>query len=128
MDMTQKLTDLLFECGVCPLPRSKVLAYFIDLHGAETTAREIERKTDLRQPEVSLALSAFQEKKWVTELKSKEQEGKGRPTKTYILAVPTEAIYKSIAAGIEKECTVKTEVLKQLKAAMIPAVQSELQK
>jgi predicted transcriptional regulator len=114
-----KLVELLFLCGICPLPRAKVLAMFIECKGKEVTSRQVERKTDLRQPEVSLALSAFTERKWVTELKPKTAETKGRPTKLYILGVPQETIYQSIAKGIEKDFKEKTGLLEQLKTAMM---------
>jgi len=114
-----KLVELLFACGIAPLPRAKVLAHFIEKRGVEVTSRELERAVDLRQPEVSLALSAFTERKWVTELKPKTAETKGRPTKLYILGVPAETIYQSIAKGIEKDFKEKTGLLEQLRAAMI---------
>jgi predicted transcriptional regulator len=114
-----KLVGLLFSCGVAPLPRAKVLAHFIEHRGIEITSRELERAVDLRQPEVSLALSAFTERKWVTELKPKTAETKGRPTKLYILGIPVEMIYQSISKTIEKDFKEKTVLLEQLRTAMI---------
>jgi len=120
MTAATKLVGLLNQCGVSPLPRAKVLAYFIENKGVQITSRELERAVDLRQPEVSLALGAFTERKWITELKPKESEGKGRPTKLYVLGVPAEAIYLSISKTVEKEYKEKTGLLEQLKIAMIP--------
>jgi predicted transcriptional regulator len=114
-----EITELLFRCGISPLPRAKVLSFFLKEKGKELTAREIERGTDLRQPEVSLALSAFVERKWVTEQKPKELEGKGRPSKMYTLAIPTETLFTSIESGLMKDMAEKRELLNQLRTAMI---------
>jgi predicted transcriptional regulator len=123
-----KLISLLNQCGISPLPRAKILTIFLLSPGAELTSRGIERQCDLRQPEVSLAISSFEERQWITVLPAKEQAGKGRPEKRYVLAIPVEAIYKSIAATVEKECTQKARLLEQLKAAMIPEPKGESQK
>ena len=125
--MTKKLIELLFACGISPLPRAKVLAHFIHSKGVEITSRQLERDCDLRQPEVSLALSAFLDRKWITEKPPKETPEKkgGRPTKLYVLGIPPDAIYLSISKTIEKDYKDKSELLVQLKTAMIspkPAV------
>lgn len=85
---------------------AKVLVYLA--HTPEATSREIERGTDLRQPEVSIAMAAMMEKKWVESRESKA-ENKGRPVKIYKLAVPVSEIMDTI----EKEK--RTEANNQLK-------------
>jgi predicted transcriptional regulator len=57
----------------------------------EATSREIEMGTNLRQPEVSIAMRALRQNKWVEEREIKA-EGKGRPMKVYELGVPLESI------------------------------------
>lgn len=57
----------------------------------EATSREIEIGTNLRQPEVSIAMRALRQNKWVEEREIKA-EGKGRPMKVYKLGVPLESI------------------------------------
>jgi predicted transcriptional regulator len=59
----------------------------------ETTSREIEMGTDLRQPEVSIAMRTLRQNKWIDEHDAKA-EGKGRPMKIYKLSVPIEEIIK----------------------------------
>jgi predicted transcriptional regulator len=85
---------------------SKVLVYLA--HTPEATSRDIERGTDLRHPEVSIAMGAMMEQKWVESRESKA-ENKGRPVKIYKLALSIGEIMDII----EKEK--RTEANNQLK-------------
>ena len=116
---TENLINLLYQCGVSPLPRAKVLSFFLGNAGKELTSRTVEKESDLRQPEVSLAISAFVEKKWLTELPGKASESKGRPVKNYVLAIPVDAVFKSIAAGVQADIKTRTELLEKLRTAML---------
>ena len=109
------------------MPRAKVLAHFLKEKG-ELTAREIERATDLRQPEVSLALGAFIERKWITEQKQKSDTTKGRPSKVYVLSIPPETLFQSIESGVTKELKERQDLLKELKSVMmvVKTVQPEI--
>ncbi len=91
----EDLASLLIRVG---LKRNvaRVLVYLS--HHPEATSREIERGTDLRQPEVSLAMAAMMEQKWV-ENREVKAENKGRPVKIYRLSEP----FSEIVDGIEKE-------------------------
>jgi len=60
---------------------------------SEATSREIEMGTDLRQPEVSIAMRTLRQNNWVNERDIKA-EGKGRPMKIYKLDVPIGEIIK----------------------------------
>lgn len=79
---------------------AKVLVFLANI--PEVTSREIERGTDLRQPEVSLAMKDLMEKGWIRSRESKA-ETKGRPVKIYELAQPISAILESIEKKKEKE-------------------------
>jgi predicted transcriptional regulator len=57
----------------------------------ESTSRAIEVGTNLRQPEVSIAMRALRQNYWVEEREIKAA-GKGRPMKVYKLSVPLESI------------------------------------
>jgi predicted transcriptional regulator len=59
--------------------------------GTEATSREIERGSDLRQPEVSISLRTLRKNNWVEEKISKS-DGTGRPMKVYRLKTPIEDI------------------------------------
>ncbi len=52
----------------------------------ETTSKEIQKATDLRQPEVSIAIQELREKGWVDKTDYKKGKGKGRPIHKYFLA------------------------------------------
>ena len=71
--------ELLASLGV-PKNQSIVLVYLSQQPAA--TSRAIERGTDLRQPEVSVAMSGLIEKGWISFTESKS-ESKGRPVKVY---------------------------------------------
>jgi predicted transcriptional regulator len=68
----------------------------------ETTSHEIERGTDIRQPEVSLAIQYLTDRGWVTSSENK-QESIGRPLKVYKLAKPITEIVDSLEKEIEKK-------------------------
>lgn len=64
----------------------------------ETSSVDIESATDLRQPEVSIAMQELRRLKWV-EKRDIKKEGKGRPVHAYLLAIP----FKQIISIIEKD-------------------------
>jgi predicted transcriptional regulator len=113
-----KLTELLTDCGFTN-PESKTLAYFLKLGDAETTSRDIERQSDLRQPEVSIALAALIDKGWVGVIVPTGSTV-GRPTKIYWLKVSPEDIYTAIEKDFQKDIVRLNNTLVQLRAAMIP--------
>ena len=78
----EELVQLLVDIGIRKVT-AKVLVFMKDTH--EATSREIERGTDLRQPEVSIAMNYLTEKGWISSRKNKTA-GKGRPLKIYRLA------------------------------------------
>ncbi|MEA1984351.1 MAG: transcriptional regulator [Euryarchaeota archaeon] len=88
----EEMVDLLRKLEVSK-PAAKAL---VCLHHAdEITSREIEMKSRLRQPEVSIAMRYLGSEKgmgWVGIRQVKMEEGKGRPTKVYRLTVPMEDI------------------------------------
>jgi len=66
-----------------------IIVYLKDLD--ETTSRDIEKGSGLRQPEVSIAMRTLREKGWIGEREVKGS-GKGRPKRLYKLTVPIEGI------------------------------------
>ena len=61
---------------------AKVLTYLAEV--AEATSREIEIGSDLRQPEVSIAMREIRKLNWITE-RDEKNPGKGRPYRIYRL-------------------------------------------
>jgi len=66
-----------------------IIVYLKDL--GEVAARDIEKGSGLRQPEVSIAMRTLREKGWIAERDIKN-EGRGRPMKLYKLTVPIDDI------------------------------------
>ncbi len=76
----------------------------------ETRSRDIEDATNLRQPEVSIAMQDLRGRGWVTKRDIKK-EGKGRPVHGYRLDKPIEEIVEEIE---EKEKERIEEIEKNL--------------
>jgi predicted transcriptional regulator len=82
-----------------------------------SSSREIEMATDLRQPEVSIAMRTLRNNNWVEEREVKT-EGKGRPMKTYTLSVPFEEIIKHYGDMKNKESAQIRESIQRLREMM----------
>lgn len=95
----EEFATLLMDIGI-KRNVSKVLVYLANTD--EATSREIERGTDLRQPEVSIAMRFLKEKRWINSRESKA-ESKGRPVKIYTLAKPINDIIDIIEKNKKKE-------------------------
>lgn len=94
-----EIFEILEKIGLKP-NESRVLVLF--LRGEALTSREIERYADLRQPEVSIALTALGTRGWVC-TSSTITQNKGRPIKLFTLAQPASDIMYQIKAGIQGE-------------------------
>ena len=95
----EEFANLLIEIGT-KRNVAKVLVFLAKT--PEATSREIERGTDLRQPEVSIAMSYLMEKGWIKSRESKA-ESQGRPFKIYELALPITEILDSIEKKKKEE-------------------------
>ncbi len=94
----EELVDRLIKAG---LQKNIARTLVFVASREETKSREIEDATDLRQPEVSIAMQELRGKGWVTKRDIKK-EGKGRPVHGYQLDKPIEEIIKELEAK-EKE-------------------------
>jgi len=83
-----EVVETLKSLGV-PRKVSNMIAFLAN--GTEATSREIERGSDLRQPEVSIALRTLRKNNWIEE-KICRSDGTGRPMKVYRLKTPIEEI------------------------------------
>jgi len=81
---------------------------------SEANSREIEMTTDLRQPEVSIAMRTLRNNNWVEEREVKT-EGKGRPMKIYTLSVPFEEIIKHYEDMKNSETARTMQAIQRLK-------------
>ncbi|HEX7515515.1 MAG TPA: ArsR family transcriptional regulator [archaeon] len=80
----------------------------------EATSREIEMGTNLRQPEVSIAMRTLRQNNWVNERDIKA-EGKGRPMKIYKLDVPIGEIIKHYEEEKNSEAARNMKSIQRLK-------------
>jgi len=107
----EEFADTLIELG---LKRNvaKVLTYLKNVD--EVTSRELEMGSDLRQPEVSIAMRELKELGWISEREEKKP-GKGRPFKIYRLNVDIKSIIKHLEDEKKKESEAMMENIKRLK-------------
>jgi|WetSurMetagenome_2_1015567.scaffolds.fasta_scaffold444988_2 predicted transcriptional regulator len=80
----------------------------------EATSRDIERGTDLRQPEVSVAMNSLIEKKWIRSAEDRSAH-KGRPVKVYSLSRSVSAIMDIIEKEQKEKAKKKLAALQKLR-------------
>ena len=107
----EEFADLLTRIGT-KRNVAKVLVYLANT--PEATSRDIERGTDLRQPEVSIAMTDMLKHKWV-ESRENRAETKGRPVKIYKLALPISVIIDRIESDKKSEATDQLNMITQLR-------------
>jgi predicted transcriptional regulator len=88
----EEFANLLIEIGT-KKNVAKVLVFLSST--PEATSRAIERGTDMRQPEVSMAMKYLMDQGWIRSRES-PSEKKGRPMKVYELAKPITVIMDCI--------------------------------
>jgi len=91
---------------------AKLITYLKEVE--EGSSRDIERFTDLRQPEVSIAMGTLRDMGWISERDGKGI-GKGRPQKIYALRATIEEIIEHYEAERIKESTRTIEAIQRLK-------------
>jgi predicted transcriptional regulator len=80
----------------------------------EATSREIEIGSNLRQPEVSIAMRTLRANNWVDEREVKK-DGKGRPMKIYSLTVSLDGIIDHFEEEKRREAAKTMESIEKLK-------------
>jgi predicted transcriptional regulator len=116
-DKDLEVVETLRSLGV-PRKVSNMLAYLANVE--EATSREIERGSDLRQPEVSIALRTLRKNKWVDE-RIARSDGTGRPMKVYSLSTPIETILKHYEEEKMGEATRAMQTIQKLKSLLSEA-------
>ena len=87
---------------------AKVLTYLAAV--TEATSREIEIGSDLRQPEVSIAMREIRRLDWIME-RDEKNPGKGRPYRIYRLNKSLSEIVETLEAEKSKE---SERIMKQI--------------
>jgi predicted transcriptional regulator len=93
----EEFANLLIKIGI-KKNIARILVYLANI--PEATSHDIERGTDMRQPEVSIAMRYLMDKGWIRSRES-SADSKGRPIKIYELAKP----FNEIMDCIESEKT-----------------------
>lgn len=107
----EEISTLLTEIGI-KRNVAKALVFLSQVE--EATSREIERGTDLRQPEVSIAMRALKDREWIEDMENKA-ESKGRPVKIYQLSRPIGEIVDTIEEEKRKEIEYQIAIIKRIR-------------
>ena len=107
----EKFVNLLIEIGTMRNV-AKVLVFLSST--PEANARVIERKTDMRQPEVSMAMKYLVERGWIKNSVS-PSDSKGRPMKVYELAKTITVILDCIEKEKKNEANNKLALVRKLR-------------
>ena len=96
------------------MPRNvaKLITYLSNVD--EATSREIEIGSNLRQPEVSIAMRTLRNINWIEE-RNVKVDGKGRPMKVYKLSVPIGDIIKHYEDVKNSEAARSMQAIQRLK-------------
>ena len=92
---------------------AKVLVFLLNTPPA--TSRAIERGTDLRQPEVSIALRYLEDQGWV-KCEAIPPEQKGRPHKLLSLAMPAQKIITAIEQATVRNTDNRLKMVKKMRS------------
>ncbi|MCG7848890.1 MAG: transcriptional regulator protein [ANME-2 cluster archaeon] len=91
---------------------ASTLAYLANVD--EATSKDLEMGSELRQPEVSIAMRELRTYGWLDEREIKK-EGKGRPMKVYKLAVPMNEIVLHLEEKTRQEAEKSLYNIEKLK-------------
>jgi predicted transcriptional regulator len=91
---------------------SKLITYLKDVD--EGSSKDIEIGTDMRQPEISIAMRTLRELGWISE-RDVKNPGKGRPMRIYALSTTIEEIIGHFEAKKSQESARTIEAIQKLK-------------
>jgi predicted transcriptional regulator len=110
-DADREFVEVLKELGI-PRNVASMITYLANVE--EATSREIEIGSNLRQPEVSIAMRTLRNNSWVEEREIKK-DGKGRPMKVYRLTISLPDIIKHFEDEKRRESAKTMESIEKLK-------------
>ncbi len=120
-DTDIEIIDILSDVG---LKSGEARVLVVLFKGYDLTSRELERISDLRQPEVSIAINQLIKRKWVY-VTSHITEKKGRPVKVYSLQRSIDEILDEIKGDIEGDYRRKIEVIERVRVLVREAKETE---
>ena len=110
-DKDREFVEVLRDLGI-PRNVASMITYLANVE--EASSREIEIGSNLRQPEVSIAMRTLRNNDWVEEREIKK-DGKGRPMKVYRLVRSLEEIISHFEDEKRRESTKVMENIDRLK-------------
>ncbi len=110
-DKDMEFVETLRSLGV---PRNVATLITFLANVDEASSREIEMGSDLRQPEVSIAMRTLRDNQWIEE-KEIKREGKGRPMKVYSLRASIDEIIRHFEEEKLHESAQAMESIQRLK-------------
>jgi predicted transcriptional regulator len=110
-DKDMEFVETLRSLGV---PRNVATLITFLANMDEASSREIEMGSDLRQPEVSIAMRTLRDNQWIEE-KEIKREGKGRPMKVYSLRASIDEIIRHFEEEKLHESAQAMESIQRLK-------------
>jgi len=106
----EEFVNLLIEIGT-KKNVARVLVFFT--RTPQATSRTIERGTDMRQPEVSIAMKYLMDKGW-TKSHESPSKNKGRSVKVYELAKPVSVIMDCVGKEKKNEANNQLALIRKL--------------
>ena len=110
-DKDMEFVETLRSLGV---PRNVATLITFLANVDEASSREIEMGSDLRQPEVSIAMRTLRDNNWIEE-KEIKRAGKGRPMKVYSLKAGIDEVIKHFEEEKLHESAQAMESIQRLK-------------
>lgn len=110
-DGEEEIAELFWDIG---LRKNTARVLVLALWDVDLTARDMERVCDLRQPEVSIALTDLVKRRWINVI-SQITENKGRPVKIYHLARSLEQILDDLRGLIEGDYEKKSGEIEKVR-------------
>ena len=107
----EEIAELLWDIG---LKKNTARVLVLILWDVNCTARDMERICDLRQPEVSIALTDLMKKKWI-KVVNLISENKGWPIKVFHLARTLEQILDELKGLIEGDYEKKSGEIEKVR-------------
>ena len=111
----EEIIRLFTEIGM-PKFLSKALMYISQVD--ECSSTDVERGTNLRQPEVSLAMQELRRRGWVKK-RDLKRKGKGRPVHIYTSTIELSEILKTIEQEKMKELEEAQNDIAELKSILL---------
>lgn len=110
----EEIAGIFWDIGLKKNTARVLVLMFRDV---DLTSREMERICDLRQPEVSIALTDLEKRKWVKNVRQ-SMEGKGRPVKYYHIIITVDEILDELKKIIIGDYETKIQGIEKIRIAL----------